>query len=129
MILKIKIAWAWLKKYWKAAALVIWTVLIWLFSRKNADGAIQALKASKESSEKQINELKKQHHVEIEKRKQLRLKYDETIATIEEKYKRKEKDLSIKEKKKVKEILQKAKDNPDEINKKIEDLFGFTSDS
>ena len=54
---------------------------------------------------------------------------DETIATIEEKYKRKEKDLSIKEKKKVKEILQKAKDNPDEINKKIEDLFGFTSDS
>ena len=32
-------------------------------------------------------------------------------------------------KKKVKEIVQKAKDNPDEINKKIEDLFGFTSDS
>ena len=129
MIIQAKIAWEWLKKYWKAAALVVWTVLIWLFSRKNADGAIEALKASKESSEKQIKELKEQHHVEIEKRKQLRLKYEQTIATIEEKYKKKEQDLSRKEKKKVKEIVQKAKDNPDEINKKIEDLFGFTSDS
>ena len=66
MIIKAKIAWEWLKKYWKAAALVVWTILIWLFSRKNADGAIEALKASKESSEKQIRELKKQHHIEIE---------------------------------------------------------------
>jgi len=33
------------------------------------------------------------------------------------------------EKDKVKDIVEKAKDNPDEINKKIEDLFGFTSDS
>ena len=128
-MLKIKIGWELLKKYWKAAALVVWTVLIWLFSKKNADGAIEALKASKESSEKQIKELKEQHHVEIEKRKQLRLKYEQTLATIEEKYKKKEQDLSKKEKKKVKEIVQKAKDKPDEISKKIEDLFGFTSDS
>ena len=34
-----------------------------------------------------------------------------------------------KKRKKVKEIVKTAKESPDEINKKIEDLFGFTSDS
>jgi len=129
VLLKFKIAWQLIIKYWKAAALVIWTVLIWFFSRKNADGAIEALKASKESHEKQISSLKDQHKIEIAKREELELKYKQTIATIEQKYEKKEQELSKKEKKKVKEIVQKAKDNPDEINKKIEDLFGFVSDS
>ena len=129
MLLKLKIAYQLAKKYWKATALIVWTILIWFFSRKNADGAIEALKASKESHEKQINSLKEQHNIEIAKREQLELKYKQTIATIEEKYEKKEQELSRKEKKKVKEIVQKAKDNPDEINKKIEDLFGFVSDS
>ena len=129
MLLKVKIAWELVKRYWKAAALILWTIVIWFFSRKNADGAIEALKASKESHEKQINSLKSQHKIEIAKREELELKYKQTIATIEEKYEKKEQELSRKEKKKVKEIVQKAKDNPDEINKKIEDLFGFVSDS
>ena len=59
----------------------------------------------------------------------LNLKYRQAIVTIEEKYNKKEKELSRKEKKIVKEIIKKAKDNPDEINNKIEELFGFTSGS
>ena len=129
MLLKLKIAYQLAKKYWKATALIVWTIAVWLFSRKNADGALEALKASKESHEKQISSLKEEHRIEIAKREQLELNYKQTIATIEEKYKKKEQELSRKEKRKVKEIVQKAKDNPDEINKKIEDLFGFVSDS
>ncbi len=87
------------------------------------------MEANKESYEKQIKSLKKQHVIEVKKREELHLKYQETLARIEEKYKKKKEDLSRVEKKKVKEIVQKAKDSPDEINKKIEDLFGFTSDS
>ena len=129
MILKLKLLWASVKKNWKLALLAIWSVVIWLISRKNAQGAIDAMKANKESYESQIASLKREHKIEKEKLEQLNLKYRETIATIEKKYDVKEKELSKEKKKRVKEIVEKAKDNPDEINEKLENLFGFTSDS
>ena len=129
MILKLRIFWACLKKNWKATALVIWSIFIWFISRRNSSAAIQAMEANKESYEAQIKSLKDQHKIEVKKREELHLKYQETLAKIEEKYKKKKEELSKVEKKKVKEIVQKAKDNPDEINRQIEDLFGFTSDT
>ena len=129
MIFKLKIFWTCLKKNWKTAALAIWSVVIWIISRRNSSAAIEAMEANKKSYEAQIRSLKKQHVIEVKKREELHLKYQETLAKIEEKYKKKKEQLSKVEKRKVKEIVEKAKDNPDEINKKIEDLFGFTSDS
>lgn len=129
MITKFKILWASIKKNWKLALLAIWSLVIWLVSRKNAQGAIDTMKANKESYEAQIASLKKQHKIEKDKLEQLNLKYQQTIATIEKKYDIKEKELSKEKKKRVKEIVEKAKDNPNEINEKLESLFGFTSDS
>ena len=129
MILKLKIFWACIRRNWKAAALAVWSIVIWFISRKNAEGAIEAMKANKESYESQIASLKSEHRIEKEKLEQLNLKYRETIATIEKKYDIKEKQLSKAKKKRVKEIVEKAKDNPNEINEKLESLFGFTSDS
>ena len=129
MIFKIKMAWACIKENWKIAALAIWSVVVWFISRRNSSAAIEAMEANKKSYETRIKSLKDQHKIEVKKREELHLKYQETLAKIEEKYKKKKEELSKVEKKKVKEIVQKAKDNPDEINKKIEDLFGFTSDS
>tara|TARA_B100001564_G_scaffold118182_1_gene98390 strand:- start:4530 stop:4916 length:387 start_codon:yes stop_codon:yes gene_type:complete len=128
-MIQLRIAWLWVKKNWKATALVVWSIFVWLISRKNSQGAIDAMNANKESYEAQIKSLKVQHKIEVQKREELHLKYQETLVKIEEKYKKKKEELSKVEKKKVKEIVQKAKDNPDEINKKIEDLFGFSSDS
>ena len=129
MILKLKIFWACIRRNWKAAALAVWSIVIWFISRKNAEGAIEAMKANKESYESQIASLKSEHRIEKEKLEQLNLKYRETIATIEKKYDIKERQLSMAKKKRVKEIVEKAKDNPNEINEKLESLFGFTSDS
>lgn len=129
MIFKLKLLWTSIKKNWKLALLAIWSAVVWFISRKNAEGAIEAMKANKESYESQIASLKSEHKIEKEKLEQLNLKYRETIATIEKKYDIKEKQLSREKKKRVKEIVEKAKDNPSEINEKLENLFGFTSDS
>lgn len=129
MIFKVRMIWVCLKKNWKAAALAVWSIVVWFISRRNSSAAIEAMEANKKSYEVQIKSLKDQHKIEVQKREELHLKYQQTLATIEEKYKKKKEELSKVEKKKVKEIVQKAKDNPDEINKKIEALFGFTSDS
>jgi hypothetical protein len=85
------------------------------------------MKANKESYEAQIQGLKDAHEEEIQKREELHLKYQATLGKIEEKYNLKEEDFSREKKKKIKEIVKKAKDNPDEINEKIENLFGFTA--
>lgn len=129
MITTLKTFWLTVKKNWKVALLVAWSVAIWVFSRKNAQGAIDTMKANKESYEAQIAALKQQHKIEKKRLEELNLKYQETIATIEQKYDIKEKELSREKKKRVKEIVEKAKDNPNEINEKIENLFGFVSDS
>ena len=128
-MLQIKIVWEWIKNNWKMVCLALWSVLVWFLSRRSSKAAIDAMNANKESYEARIRNLREQHKVEIEKREQLNLKYRETIAKIEEKYKKKEKDLSRKEKEKVREIVKEATSDPDKINKKIEDLFGFVSDS
>ena len=129
VILKLKIFWTCLKKNWKAVALGVWSIVVWVISRRNSSAAIEAMEANKESYEAQIKSLKDQHKIEREKIEELNLKYRETIATIEEKYNKKEQELSRKEKKRVKQIVKEAKEKPDDINKKIEDLFGFTADS
>lgn len=125
----LKTFWLTLKKNWKVALLTAWSIAIWLISRKNAQGAIDTMKANKESYEAQIAALKQQHKIEKKRLEELNLKYKQTIATIEQKYNVKEKELSKEKKKRVKEIVEKAKDNPNEINEKIENLFGFVSDS
>lgn len=128
-MLQVKLFWEWTKKNWKLMILAVWSIVVWLLSRKNAQGAIDAMKANKESYEAQIAALKSEHKLEKQRLEQLNLKYQQTIATIEQKYSIKEKELSKEKKERVKEIIEKAKDNPNEINEKIENLFGFTSGS
>ena len=103
MILKLKIFWACIKKNWKAAALAVWSIAVWAISRRNSSAAIEAMEANKESYETQIKSLKEQHKIEVKKREELHLKYQETLVKIEEKYKKKKDELSKVEKKKVKE--------------------------
>ena len=122
-------SWLFIKEHWKIFALGVWSVFIWVISRRNSKAAIDAMVASRKSYEARIKSLKEQHIIEVKKREELHLKYQETLDKIEKKYKKKEKELSVLEKKKIKEIVKKAKDEPNEINEKIEALFGFTSDS
>jgi len=122
----LKESWLWIKTHWQIPFIVVWTIAVWALSRGNAKAAKDVLDAKKKSYEKQIEALKTAHTLEIRKREELHLKYKETLDTIEKDFKLKEEELSTIKKKKIKQIIKNSKDNPHEINKKIEDLFGFT---
>jgi len=124
-MIKIKLAWLFVKEHWKVFAMAIWSIGIFIFARKNNQAAIETMEVRKKSYESQIQALQDARNVEIQKRGELTLKYQETLVKIEEKYAIKEKELSRKEKKKVKEIIKKAESSPNEINNKLEELFGF----
>jgi|TARA_X000001388_G_scaffold74360_2_gene67239 type VI protein secretion system component VasK len=123
---QLRLAWIFVKKHWKVFAMAAWSIGIFIFARKNNQAAIETMEARKESYESQIQALQDARNTEIQKREELTLKYKETLAKIEDKYSIKKEQLSRKEKKKVKEIIKKAESKPNEINNKLEELFGFT---
>lgn len=122
----LKTAWTWLKAHWQLPFLATWTIAVWIISRGNIRAVTEVLEAKKESYEKQIEALNSAHTIEIKKREELHLKYKETLDIIEKEFKLKEEELSVVKKRKIKQIIKSSKDSPHEINKKIEDLFGFT---
>ena len=127
MTSKLEFIWLWAKKNWKVSALIVWTLIVWIVSRGNSKVALEVLNAKKKSYEDQIKALEEQQAIKIKKIEQLDLNYRLTLGKIDEKYNLKEEQLSRKNKKKVKEIARIAKEQPDEIDKKLENLFGFTN--
>jgi|GEM_PF-2813040 hypothetical protein len=127
MMSKLEFIWLWAKKNWKVSALIVWTLIVWIVSRGNSKVALEVLNAKKKSYEDQIKALEEQQAIKIKKIEQLDLNYRLTLGKIDEKYNLKEEQLSRKNKKKVKEIARIAKEQPDEIDKKLENLFGFTN--
>ena len=117
--------WLWVKNHWQIPFIIVWSMLIYFFSRRNSDAIIEVLNARKNSYEKQLNELKKRHNNEIIERDRLIKRYHDAVSLIEKKYAEKEKELSLKEKKRVKQIVSDSKGNPDVIKKEIEKSFGF----
>ena len=95
----IKLIWIWLRENWRIPFLIMWSIVIWALSRKNAQAAMDVLEARKESYDKQIIELKENHQKELSARDIELKKYHETLDLIEKKYN--EKSVKItKEKKK-----------------------------
>ncbi len=117
--------WVWLKTYWQVPVLVVWSIVVYILSKRNTDALVEVMNAKKESYEKQINELKIRHNNEIIERDRLIKQYHETVSAIEKKYEEQEKKLKAKEKRKIKEIVRKSKGEPDVIKAEIEKSFGF----
>ena len=120
-----KRAYLFIKEYWQVPFLVIWTLLIYVFSRRNTDALVEVLAAKKKSHAEQIKLLKKQHKDEIMERDRLISQYHETVSAIEQKYKEQKKILSSKEKSRIKQIIKDSKGEPEIVKAEIEKAFGF----
>ena len=119
-------AWSFIKQHWQLPFLAMWSVAVWMLTRRNSQAAIDVLNAKKESYDKQISVLKQKHNEEILKRDKLIEKYNQTLDKIRVEYAKKNKELDTKEKERVKEIVAKSKGDPVVIRKDIEKAFGFT---
>jgi hypothetical protein len=123
----IKLTWIWLRENWKVPLIVVWSIIVWALSRKNAQAAMDVLEARKESYEKQIVQLKENHKRELSERDHNIKEYHKTLEEIEEKYSDKNVKITKANKKRVKEIVQNSKGNPDAVKQKIEELFDFSN--
>lgn len=118
-------SWTWLKEHWQLPFLVVWSVVIYLFTRRNTDALSDVLKIKQTAHEQEIEALKKSHKDEILKLKGLHAEYIKTIKHLEQGFKEQKQELSEKHVEDVKEIVIKSKGDPDEIKRKIENEFGI----
>ena len=118
-------AWLWLKEHWQIPLLVLWTVLVYIFARRNTDALLEVIEAKKISYRDQLEALRESHNKEILERDKLTRKYEITLKRVEEEFEKKEKELSKSQKNEIKEMIIKSKGNPDEVKEKIEKEFGI----
>lgn len=120
-----KRAWIWIKTYWQVPFLILWTVLVYILTRRNTDALVEVLRIKEDSHKREIEILNKAHKDELIKLKGLQVEYIKTIEDLERKFEQRKETLSEKHIEDVKDIVLESKGNPQEIKKKIEDEFGI----
>ena len=118
-------SWMWVKEHWKVFAFFVWSMLVWVISRKNSMAALEVLEARKESYDKQLALLKRNHKKELTEKDKLIIEYHDTIDKLEEKFKNEHREITKEHKKEIKKIVEISRGNPEEIKKRIEEEFGF----
>ena len=119
-------SWLWLKEHWQFPVLFLWTIVVFVVSRRNSEAMLEVLEAKKDSYKKQITILNEKHATEILKRDKLIDQYHEAVEKIEEDFRKKSKDLTAKQKNTIKEIIIDSKGDPDAVKAEIENVFNFT---
>jgi len=123
--LSLKKGWVWLKNYWHVPILLVWTVVVWVFSRRNGEAALEVLATTKESYAAQIEVLKESHASEIEKRDRALKQYEDVVKTLEFEYAKHDEELSRDKKKKIKEYVKEFDEDPDGLAARLEEKFGI----
>lgn len=118
-------AWLWLKQHWQIPLLVVWTLAVYILTRRNTDAMLEVIGAKRDSYRKQLEVLRRTHNDEIIKRNNLSRRYEETLEELEKQYEIAKRKLTESQKNDIKEVVIKSKGNSDEIKKKIQKEFGF----
>ena len=105
--------------------LVVWSILVFVLTRRNTDAMIEVIEAKKESYKKELEVLRTSHNDEILKRERLTQEYQRALELIEQEYEEKEESLTERHKNEIKEVVIKSRGKPEDIIKRIEREFGF----
>lgn len=125
MILALTKAWVWTKHHWKIIAISVWTLFVWLMSRKNADMYKKILKNTIDNYKKEIEVLQNSNEKEQEEKQEAVRLRDESLARLEREYEGKEDILSFEKRARYLELLESLSTEPEMTNRAIEEEFGF----
>ena len=125
MILALTKAWVWTKHHWKIIAISVWTLFVWLMSRKNADMYKKILKNTIDNYKKEIEVLQNSNEKEQEEKQEAIRLRNESLARLEKEYEGREDKLSFEKRARYLELLETLSQEPEMVNKAIEEEFGF----
>ena len=126
MILALTKAWIWTKHHWKIVAISVWTLFVWLMSRKNVAMYKEILKNTIDNYKKEIEVLQNSNEKEQEEKQEAARLRSESLARLEREFEGREETLSFEKRARYLELLENLSNNPEDANKAIEEEFGFT---
>jgi len=112
----LKKIWVWLKHNWYVPAVIIYTLILWIFFRRK-DKALEVLEIRSESYKKQIEAINEIHKEENEKKDKILEKYGKILKELEEQYEKDSLELSEEKKKEIKDLVEEYDEKPDELAK------------
>ena len=124
-VLYSKKIWVWCKHHWKILALALWTLVVFLIARKNVRAYKKVLDATIENYKKEVEVLENSHKEEIRKRDEAIKKHNEDIKRLEEKYAGDKEELDVKRRSRYLELVKMYDTDPENINKILQEEFGF----
>ena len=125
MILALTKAWVWTKHHWKMIAISVWTLFVWLMSRKNVAMYKKILENTIDNYKKEIEVLQNSNEKEQEEKQEAVRLRDESLARLEKEYEGREDKLSFEKRARYLELLETLSQEPEMVNKAIEEEFGF----
>ena len=120
--LQLSKAWLWVKKNWKVASIVVLSLAVVLLLRRDKKMVGESLKIAQESYKNQIDALNESYEKEEHRRAEADENYKNTVEKIEKDYLKEKRKLNSRERKRLQELLESS---PDDLDKLIEDEFGF----
>jgi len=123
--LLIKKTWLWLKTYWYFPIALLYTIVLWVFFKRDSAAAIGVLEVRNDSYKKQIDVINKTHEAETKKKEELNKAFNETIEKVETELKKNNETLDRNKKKRVKEIVENHADDPKALAELVKGAFGF----
>ena len=120
-----KKAWIWSKHHWKIIALVVWTIVIWFVSRKNARAMLKVLETTRKSYQDEIDVLNKTHAEEQQKKAEAVDEYHKVIESIESRYRGEKDKLTFEKRARIKELVDSHTGDKQSLNDALKGEFGF----
>ena len=121
----VKKSWLWLKTYWYFPVVLLYTLVLWVFFRKNAAAAVGVLEIRSDGYKKQIDVINEVHKAEVKKKEELNKTFSETLKKVEVELEKKSEILDRSKKKRVKEIVEEHSDDPQALAELVKGAFGF----
>ena len=122
---KLKIAAAWCRQYWRWLVFVIAVLVSYLLGKRDKDKLKEQAKLAKDMYIKEKEVIERAHQQEMQAKEEAQQRYSEAVDKIEKKYEEDQFDLTHAKKEAVKKMVNKAKNNPDEIDRILEEQLGI----
>jgi len=124
-VLHSKKVWVWCKHHWKILALALWTLIVFAIARKNVQAYKKVLDTTLENYKKEVEVLENTHKEEIRKRDEAIKKHNDDIKRLEDEYAGEKEELSVEKRSRYLELAKMYDSDPENINKILEEEFGF----
>jgi len=125
LILYSKKAWIWCKHHWKILALALWTLVVFVVARRHVGAYKKVLETTIENYNKEVEILEGSHKGELEKRNDAIESNNEALARLEADYSNSTEELNDEKRTRYLDLLQMFGDDPENVNKILEEEFGF----